>query len=59
MKTRIADTLTLDTLGQLSANIKGLVTLSPNEATFMDSWWSPFPKFSEVEKEFFSIDKVF
>ena len=57
IKTKITDTLAMDSLGDLSHNIKGVVELSPVKAIFMDSWYSVLPKLTEVEKEFMNVDK--
>ena len=57
IKTKITDTLAMDSLGDLSHNIKGVVELSLVKAIFMDSWYSVLPKLTEVEKEFMNVDK--
>ena len=57
VKTRVTDTLSMDSLGDLDRNIKGVVELSPVKAIFMDSWYTLNPKFSESEFEFMNVDK--
>jgi len=56
IKASIIDTLRVDTDSDQIRNVKGLVTLSPNEASFMDTWWSLYPAIDTVMANFMTVD---
>lgn len=54
---RVFDTLRVDTASDQIRNIKGFVTLSPNSASFMDTWETWYPNFDTTEFDFFTVDQ--
>ena len=56
LQRRIKNTLVVDTAADELKHVKGEVLLSPNTVTFMDAWWSVYPTFDEVDKNFLTVD---
>ena len=50
------ETLRVDTAEDAIRNIKGIVTLTPNEASLMDTWYSWFPEADTVTRDFLTVE---
>ena len=57
MKERVHDTLRVDTASDQIRNIKGHVSLSANQATFMDTWETWYPDADTENVNFFTVDE--
>ena len=50
-------TIQVDSRADDARNVKGLIEMVPNEASFMDTWWSVYPDWDTDEHNFLSVSK--
>ena len=56
LKTRVQETLFIDSLNEGRRKVKGSVGLSVNEAIMQDYWYGFYDRIFEEESKFVSID---